>query len=397
MIEDPKNTENISQKLMLRAGMIKQVESGLFVYLPLFLRVVQKVNGIIRKNMESVNACEVKFPILISKETLEQTGRWSMFGKEMFTLEDRNNKEYAISPTNEEYACFVGKNYLSSYKDLPFCVYQIQQKHRDEISPRGGVMRAREFIMKDAYSFHETAEDLNKYYQDMAKAYHNLFSEMDLKVAQVQADSGVMGGNICHEFMALTDNGNDDIALCDCGFSANSETLNQKTCPTCGKELTFTQGNELGHIFQLGKRYSEALNITVLDKNNQETVVTMGCYGLGIERIISAIIEQHHDEKGISWPKSVAPFMVNIVTINPKDEAQFKLSEQIYNQLKQKNIDVLWDEREERFGVKLADSELIGIPYNIIVGKNAANNQVEFQQRLGEKQLITAEDVLKMF
>ena len=396
MIEEP-TSENISQKLMLKAGMIKQVENGLFVYLPTFLRVVENVNSVIRKHLENAGASEVKFPILIGKDILTATNRWDSFGKEMFTLKDRNEKEYAISPTNEEYACFLAKSYLKSYKDLPLSVFQIQQKHRDEISPRGGVMRAREFIMKDCYSFHNTHEELEAYYAVMAQAYKDIFAELGLKVAMVQADSGVMGGKTCHEFMALTDNGNDDIAICDCGFAANMETLTSDVCPTCGKVMTKTQGNELGHIFQLGKRYTDVLNISVLDENNKDHIITMGCYGIGIERVISAIIEQHHDERGIAWPENVAPFKVNIITINPKDEAQFELSKKIYEELKARNVKVLWDDRNARYGVKLADSELIGIPFNIIVGKNAADNNVEFQPRCGEKTLINADDVLVKF
>ena len=394
--EMPTQTDFISQKLMLKSGMIKQVSSGLFVYLPTFMRVAEKVCGIIKKEMEKANSVPAKFPLLIAREDLEATNRWQSFGKEMFTLFDRNKREYAISPTNEEYSCFVAKNYIRSYKDLPFSIYQIQQKHRDEIRPRGGVMRAREFLMKDAYSFHTDEKSLDDYYKIMEKAYRNIFTKCGLDFVVVNADSGAMGGSGSQEFMAIAKDGEAEIGVCECGFATNLELLTENVCPHCGKSLKTLRANEVGHIFKLNTRYTEALNLTYVDENNKEQLMLQGCYGIGIERVISSIIEQHNDERGIAFPENMAPFKVNIIVINTKDEAQKELAEKIYHTLQDKDIEVLLDDRSERFGVKLADSELIGIPYNIIIGKRAGEGIVEFQKRAGEKTEVSADEVLNL-
>ena len=393
--EMPTQTDFISQKLMLKSGMIKQVSSGLFVYLPTFMRVAEKVCGIIKREMEKADSVPAKFPLLIAREDLEATNRWQSFGKEMFTLFDRNKREYAISPTNEEYACFVAQNYIRSYKDLPFSIYQIQQKHRDEIRPRGGVMRAREFLMKDAYSFHADEDSLDEYYKKMEKAYRNIFTKCGLDFVVVNADSGAMGGSGSQEFMALAKDGEAEIGVCGCGFATNTELLSEHICPHCGKELEILRANEVGHIFKLGTRYTDALNLKYVDENNQEKLMIMGCYGIGIERVISSIIEQHNDERGIAFPSHMAPFKANIIVINTKDEAQVKLAEEIYETLQDAGVETLLDDRNERFGVKLADSELIGIPYNIIVGKRASEGVVEFQKRRGDKLEALAGEILQ--
>ncbi|MBR4407001.1 MAG: proline--tRNA ligase [Clostridia bacterium] len=393
--EMPTQTDFISQKLMLKSGMIKQVSSGLFVYLPTFMRVAEKVCGIIKREMEKADSVPAKFPLLIAREDLEATNRWQSFGKEMFTLFDRNKREYAISPTNEEYACFVAQNYIRSYKDLPFSIYQIQQKHRDEIRPRGGVMRAREFLMKDAYSFHADEDSLDEYYKKMEKAYRNIFTKCGLDFVVVNADSGAMGGSGSQEFMALAKDGEAEIGVCGCGFATNTELLSEHICPHCGKELEILRANEVGHIFKLGTRYTDALNLKYVDENNQEKLMIMGCYGIGIERVISSIIEQHNDERGIAFPSNMAPFKANIIVINTKDEAQVKLAEEIYETLQDAGVETLLDDRNERFGVKLADSELIGIPYNIIVGKRASEGVVEFQKRRGDKLEALAGEILQ--
>ena len=395
--EMPTQTEFISQKLMLKSGMIKQVSSGLFVYLPTFMRVAEKVCSIIKKEMEKANCVPVKFPLLIAREDLEATNRWQSFGKEMFTLFDRNKREYAISPTNEEYACFMAKNYVRSYKDLPFSLYQIQQKHRDEIRPRGGVMRAREFLMKDAYSFHTDEKSLDEYYKVMEKAYRNIFTKCGLDFVVVNADSGAMGGSGSQEFMAIAEDGEAEIGVCECGFATNLELLTENVCPHCGKALKTLRANEVGHIFKLGTRYTEALNLTYVDENNKDQIMLQGCYGIGIERVISSIIEQHNDERGIAFPDNMAPFKANIIIINTKDEAQTTLAQELYEKLENAGIETLLDDRAERFGVKLADSELIGIPFNIIVGKGAGEGKVEFQKRCGEKIEVQANKILELF
>ena len=399
MKEEPTGVDYVSQKLMLKSGMLKQVSSGLFVYLPTFLRVCEKVMNVIHQNMQSVGACPVKFPILVAKEDLDATNRWDAYGDEMFKLTDRKGSEYAISPTNEEYACFMAKNFVKSAKNLPFCVYQIQQKHRDEIRPRGGVMRAREFIMKDAYSFHSSLESLDEYYNKMENAYKNIFKTFDLDFVEVLADSGAIGGKECHEFMSVCEKGEAEIGVCDCGFACNMELAPNGVCPECQKKITkVLQGNEMGHIFKLKTRYTQPLNLTFISPNNKPEILQMGCYGIGVERVISSIIEQHHDEKGIAFPENVAPFRVNIITANMKDETQVNLSQKIYDLLTEKGVEVIWDDRpDNRLGSKLADSELIGIPHNILVGKLASENKVEYFKRLGEKQTISAEEAVNKF
>lgn len=393
--DEPKNIDYVSQRLMLKSGMMKQVSSGLFVYLPTFMRVAEKVCAVIKKNMEKVNSCPVKFPILVAKEDLVATNRWDAYGDEMFRLKDRNDKDYAISPTNEEYACFMAKNFVKSVKNLPYSIYQIQQKHRDEIRPRGGVMRAREFLMKDAYSFHKDLESLNEYYLQMEQAYKDIFTELGINFVEVLADSGAMGGNECNEFMSVCQKGEAKIAVCDCGFTANEEIIQDGICPHCKKKITkFLEGNEIGHIFKLKTRYTEPLNLTIPNMPGN-VLMQMGCYGIGVERVICSIIEQHNDERGIAFPENVAPFKVNIITANMKDETSVKLSEKIYNELLEKGVEVLWDDRDDRIGSKLADSELIGIPYNILVGKLAGENKVEFFKRCGEKVVYSADEVIE--
>ena len=551
MLNNPADTESISQRLMLRTGMIKKVSNGLFVYLPNYMRVMSKVVRVIKEEMQSVDCNQVKFPILVAREFLEDSGRWNAYGKEMFKLKDRNGKDFAISPTNEEAACLMASQYVISYKDLPFSLYQIQQKHRDEIRPRGGVKRAREFIMKDAYSFHATSQCLDEYYQKMHDAYFRIFHRIGLKsIVAVKADSGAIGGDNSEEIMAVCPTGDAEIAVCQgCQYSANLEIIscprpekipftesklgvekvatpnistiedlsnflqidskkivksmifkadkefvmalvrgdrevndvklnkilkaqsielateeeiakNCKTavgfvgptiekmrifadyeienmqnfivganekdfhlknvnitdfkcefidlrnavegdvCPKCGKPITITHGDELGHIFQIGTRYTEPLSITFTNSDGKSELMTMGCYGIGIERVISAIIEEYADESGIAWPVQVAPFEVNIITVDMKNPEQKNLSESIYKNLVKNGYDVIWDDRQERAGFKFKDSELIGFPVNIIVGKNAVNNQVEIQKRLGEKVIINSneiEDILKEY
>ena len=396
--EEPSGVDYLSQKLMLKSGMMKQVSSGLFVYLPTFMRVAEKVCKVIHEKMESVNAVPVKFPILVAKEDLVATNRWDAYGDEMFRLKDRNKKEYAISPTNEEYACFMAKNFIKSAKNMPFCVYQIQQKHRDEIRPRGGVMRAREFIMKDAYSFHPSTQSLDEYYIKMENAYKEIFNTFGLDFVEVLADSGAMGGKECHEFMSVCDKGEAEIAVCECGFCANMELAPNGVCPECGKPIAkVLQGNEMGHIFKLKTRYSDPLNLTFINADGKPEILQMGCYGIGVERVICSIIEQNNDARGIAFPEIVAPFAVNIITANMKDEAQVHLSEEIYNELTALGVEVIWDDRADRLGSKLADSELIGIPYNILVGKNATEGKAEFFARCGEKTLLSKEEIIAKY
>jgi len=549
--EQPADCDSTAMSYMVRAGMIKKVSSGLFHYLPYFNMILRKVSYNLRRAMDEANASEMKFPILVAKETLETSHRWNAFGKEMFKLSDRSGNEYAISPTNEEYATLVAKSYVRSYNDLPFAIYQIQQKHRDEIRPRDGLVRAREFTMKDAYSFHTDEADLGEYYKKMGDIYTSFFSKLGIKTVPVLADGGAMGGLYCHEYMAIGDEGEADIAFCEgCNYGANLETVECKdvykenikfkgtykevitpdtkrivdlvkmlqrepkdfvksmvynaggklvmvlvrgdrevnelklakllkcdqielasekeiksigsvmgyvgpignlknvrviadyeikamtnfivgankknvhymdvnnadfkcefadvrfaeegdVCPVCGGKLNITKGNELGHIFALGTRYTEPFNATYVDALGKDVVMQMGCYGIGLERTVCSIIDQHHDNKGLVLPMSVAPFKVYLVIVDMKKEEQVKFAEGLYEELENSEIPVLLDDRNERAGVKFNDSELIGVPLRVTVGRGLETGEIEVNiRKTGERLTFKAdrakEEIIKL-
>jgi len=542
--EQPSDVDSTAMSYMVRSGMVKKVSAGLFHYMPYFNMILRKVSYQIRRAMDNVDCNEMKFPILVSRETLEKSNRWTAFGKEMFHLTDRNGVEFAISPTNEEYATLVAGAYVKSYNDLPFSIYQIQQKHRDEIRPRNGLVRAREFTMKDAYSFHANTEDLTTYYNKMAKEYTNLFNRLGIKTVPVVADSGAMGGMYCHEYMAIAEEGEADIAFCDeCGYGANLETVEIKdtykedmrfkgtykevitpdtkrivdlvsmlgrepkdfvksmvynsdgnlvmvlvrgdrevnesklakllkstslelatekeiksigsvmgyvgpignlenvriiadyeikamtnfivgankkevhymdvnnadfkcewadlrfadandVCPKCGGKLHISKGNELGHIFALGTRYTDKFNTTYVDNNGRPQILQMGCYGIGLERTVASIIDQHHDEKGIILPMCVAPFKVDIIIVDTKKQNQVEFAEKLYNNLEDRQVACLLDDRAERAGVKFNDFELIGVPIRVTVGRGLENGEVEVDVRsTGEKFTVKVEEI----
>ena len=386
------DADNISQVLMARAGLVKRMSNGLYVHMPLFLSVMEKVEAEICRAMASVDCAEVKFPVLIQKTDLEESGRWNAFGNEIFKLKDRGGKEMALSPTSEEAACFMARNYIQSYNQLPMSLFQIQKKYRDEISPRGGVMRAREFTMKDAYSFHASDKSLGEYFLKMRDAYTRIFTNLGLKTIHVEADNGAMGGKQSREFMVISDIGSDQIGVCECGYAANIEVLaDQKCdtpaclrkpedlgkvtakCPKCGHMMTFHKAYELGHIFALGTHYSEKLDLNYTDENGKQQILHMGCYGIGIERLIAAIIEQHHDANGIKWPQSLAPVSYNIITLNVDDPEVWEKSQKLYDEMTTKGESVLWDDRNVSAGVKLKDSDLLGIPNRIVVSKKGVS------------------------
>ena len=546
--EDIKDEESISGRLLNRSGMIKKVSNGVYMFLPLGLKVVNNIENIIREEMNKKNALELSMPSLIPYEIYEKTGRTNAFGKDVFALSDRYDRPYILGPTHEELFTIASSYKIKSYRDMPFTLYQFQNKFRDEPRPRFGLIRVREFIMKDAYSFDKDLDGLDKSYKDMYDVYVNSFNRMDLNYKIVKADTGVMGGLLSEEFQAITDIGEDTVVLCDsCDFSSNIEVtplitkevekeepkemkeeltkdlktiedvaaylnvsvkkcvkalmfdtdgklciafvrgdrevntnklakiLNVKNidlasdeliknnsnavagftgpvnlevgkdvkvvfdssiinlvnvvvgankenyhfinadiskchydvsgdisnvqegdiCPKCGGKLTFAKGIEIGNLFKLGTKYSESLNLTYLDEENKSNYVVMGSYGIGIARCMAAIVEQHHDDKGIIWPMSVAPFKVCIVVANSKDEVQNSLAGNLYEELTNNGIDTILDDRCERLGVKFNDMDLIGIPIRILVGKKASEDIVEFKLRDKDEVLeISSEDVI---
>ena len=529
--EDVKDEDSISGNLLVKAGFIKKTSAGIYMMLPLGLRVQDKIEAIIRKNMNETGAQEVRKPALIAQEYYEKSGRLENFGSSIYRLKDRTNKNYTLGPTHEELFAVASKMMIRSYKNMPFNLYQFQTKYRDEPRARFGLIRVKEFVMKDAYSFDSNEDGMNVAYDKMFNAYKKSFDEIGIDYRIVKADTGVMGGLLSEEFQAITPIGEDTIIYCDdCGYTSNIEIaecvyhdepstleylekemvytpnsgtieevcnyLNQSAdkfvktliylcdnkpyavmvrgdkevsetklskltgsfnveladlrtveevtgakvgfagpigvkcpiimdkevqymhnyivganktdyhyinvnnddfkpmavadirlitendvCPVCGKKLSFTKGIEVGNTFKLGTKYSKALDLTFLNSENKNEYVWMGSYGIGIGRCMAALVEQNHDEKGIIWPASVAPFKVAIVLISSKDENQVKVAENIYNSFKDAEIDVLLDDRDERPGVKFNDMELIGIPYRITVGRKAADGIVEVKKR----------------
>ncbi len=531
--EVPAEAEIKSHQLMLRAGMMRKVAAGVYSYLPMGLKVLKNVENVIRDAMDSHDAQEVLMPAVLPAETYMASGRWERFGPEMFRLKDRNSRDFCLGPTHEEVFTEMVKNEVHSYRSLPVTLYQIQTKYRDERRPRFGVMRSREFIMKDAYSFDRDTAGLDKSYDNMYDAYVQAFTAMNLDFIVVDADSGAMGGSGSQEFMVKSDVGEDTIAFCKCGYAANNEkaacvpqktecpegdlalekihTPNVKTidelvaflktnaklfvktliysadgepvavmvrgdrelneiklqnylgctelamadyetvekvtgaavgfagpvgikckllmdlevaemknyitganetdyhyintnhgrdfepdgvadfriiengdvCPKCGGVIETAQGIEVGHIFKLGTKYSDALGCKYLDENGKDATVVMGCYGIGVNRCVAAIIEQNCDENGIIWPVNIAPYKVVIVPVNIGDEQQMAVAEKMYNDLKAKGIEVIMDDRDERAGVKFKDADLIGTPLRITVGKLVADGLVEYKLRSG--------------
>lgn len=532
--EVPAEAETVSHQLMLRAGIIRKLAAGVYSYLPLGLRVLKKVENIVREEMDNHDAQELLMSALLPAESYQASGRWDVFGANMFRLKDRNSRDFCLGPTHEEIFTETVKSCLRSYRQLPVTLYQIQTKYRDESRPRFGVIRAREFVMKDAYSFDRTWEGLDVSYGKMYDAYCKIFDRLGLDYIVVDADSGAMGGSGSQEFMVKSEVGEDTICYCPaCQYAANVEkaeckltgkekevkkeiekihtpnvktieelvaflntdstkfvktllyTAGEKTvavmvrgdrevnevklanylnvpgddlqmsapevvmeatnakvgfagpigikvpvimdrevsemsnfivganetdyhfvnvntddfkaevidvrtiapgdpCPKCGQPISTTQGIEVGHIFKLGTKYTEALECTYLDENSASQPMIMGCYGIGVSRTIAAAIEQFSDDNGIVWPLAIAPYHVSVVPVNVDNEIQAQIAEEIYEALKKEGIEVLLDDRSERAGVKFKDADLIGMPVRITVGKKAADGICEFKLRTDE-------------
>ncbi|MEC0695082.1 proline--tRNA ligase [Bacillus atrophaeus] len=545
--EVPADADAKSHQLLLRAGFIRQNTSGVYSYMPLAYKVIKNIQTIVREELEKINAVEMLMPALQQAETWQESGRWYTYGPELMRLKDRHGREFALGATHEEVVTSLVRDEVKSYKRLPLTLYQIQSKFRDEKRPRFGLLRGREFIMKDAYSFHASEESLDETYENMYGAYTNIFARCELNVRPVIADSGAMGGKDTHEFMALSEIGEDTIAYSDeSTYAANiemAEVINrdassseepkalekvhtpdvktieelsgfldispeaciksvlckaddrfvlvlvrgdhevndikvknllqaevvelasrEEVVQQLGTEpgfvgpvevskevevyadlavkamvnavaganeqdyhyknvnvgrdaaikeyadlrfiqegdpspdgkgtIRFAEGIEVGQVFKLGTRYSEAMNATYLDENGRSQPMLMGCYGIGISRTLSAIAEQHHDEKGLIWPKSVAPYDLHILALNMKNDAQKELAEKLYETFKTEGYDVLFDDRAERAGVKFADSDLIGLPIRITVGKRADEGIVEVKiRKTGESSEVSIEEL----
>ena len=406
--EDPSDAELISHKLMVRSGMIKKTAAGIYSWLPIGLKVLKKVEEIVRKNLNNFDAEEILMPMVQPAELWKESGRYGEYGKELLKFDDRSNRGFVLGPTHEEIICEIFRSHPKSYKDLPVNLYQIQTKFRDEIRPRFGVMRSREFLMKDAYSFDIDEKGLVKSYGKMKDAYISIFDEIGLDYRIVKADSGNIGGDVSEEFHILADSGEDLIAVSDSSdFAANVEVLNYdkdpselegKKSPDGKGKLKIKRGIEVGHIFQLGQKYSQAMNVRVKDMNGNSIHPFMGCYGIGVSRIVAAAIEQNHDDRGIQWPDKITPFGVNIICLDPESDEIMKVCSEIYSILQKSGFDPLLDDRDIRAGIKFKEHELLGIPYSIIIGpNNFKNTKLEFGIRAQNEKIDMKLDDIKKY
>jgi prolyl-tRNA synthetase len=423
--ETPKEAEIVSHRLMLRAGMIRQESAGIYAWLPLGLKVLNKVNAIVREEQNRSGAVELLMPTIQSADLWRESGRYDAYGKEMLRIQDRHEREMLFGPTNEEMITEIFRGYVRSYKDLPLNLYHIQWKFRDEVRPRFGVMRSREFLMKDAYSFDLDQAGAVHSYNKMFVAYLRTFARMGLKAIPMRADTGPIGGNLSHEFIILASTGESevfchadyldyDIPAVDTDFdsipglqgivdrwtslyAATSEMHDAAAFEAipADKKLS-ARGIEVGHIFYFGTKYSEPMGARVMGPDGQERDVHMGSYGIGPSRLIAAIIEASHDENGIIWPEAVAPFDVAILNLKAGDAGTDGACERLYNELNAAGRDVLYDDRDERPGGKFATADLIGVPWQVLIGpKGLAEGKVELKRRAtGEREHLSLEDVV---
>ena len=487
--ETPNDATLASHIYLIRAGLIQSVGgSGLYNFLPLGKKILDKVRAVVKEELDNAGCQEVSLSFVTPAALWAESGRLEKYGKELLRFKDRKNNDFILGPTHEEMMVNLVRQTVKSYKQLPLNVYQINLKFRDEIRPRFGLMRGREFLMKDAYSFHANTEDMQREFALMEETYKKIFTRLGLEFRVVDADSGAIGGSGSKEFMVLADSGEDTIVVCDnCEYGANIEAAVAKTkiydtntqikvitmkafydegetkvvhfalpstielqevkacnavgandlveceesdtittlvvdialegvdtldvekktyvdisavnegdsCVHCAGTLRYTKGIEAGHIFQLGTQYSEPLGCNFLDENGKSVPMVMGTYGIGVSRLLAGIIEQNHDEKGCIWTKESAPFDVQVIISNIKDEEQVALGEKLYAELKANNIDVLLDDRKERFGPKIKDFELLGVPYAVIIGKKLVDGEVELIARRGlEKEVFSPESIL---
>ena len=408
--DTPQDAEVISHQLMLRAGMIRRVTSGIYTWLPIGLKVLRKVENIVREEMDASGAQEVLMPMVQPKELWEETQRWEKMGPELLRIQDRHERDFCLGPTHEEVITDLIRNNIKSYKELPLNLYQIQTKFRDEVRPRYGVMRGREFLMKDSYSFNLDEDSLNESYVLMKEAYKKILDRLGLQFKIVKADSGAIGGDTSEEFHVLAENGEDTIAISDSSDFAintellleegeNIESLQGKPSPDGEGIIEIKKGIEVGHIFQLGKVYTDAMKANVLDNEGKAQNLYMGCYGIGVSRLVAAAIEQNNDDKGIIWPEAMTPFEVNIIAIGfDKDEKIAKASTDLYSKLSSMGYEVMLDDRKDGYGIKMKDAELIGVPINVIIGKQyLQNGEIELKHRDGQSSIGKIEDIATIF
>lgn len=387
--EAPKDELSINAQLLIRAGFVDKLMAGVYSYLPLGFKVFKKIENIIREEINNIGGQELFLPVLHPKALWEKTGRWQY--DEMFKLKNREAKEFGLGWTHEEIITPLVKNFVNSYKDLPIYVYQIQDKFRDELRSKSGLLRGREFVMKDLYSFHASEKDLDEYYEKVKTAYFKIFERCGLgKDTFLTLASGGTFSQYSHEFQTITPAGEDEIYFCpQCNLGINKEIIQQEKnqCPECGnKELEVKKSIEVGNIFKLKDKYTRPFNFEFKDKSGNGNPVLMGCYGIGLGRLMGTIVEVHNDTRGIIWPEEVAPFRVHLIKIGESSEVE-KTAEELYRDLQKKGIEVLYDDREGKTaGEKFAEADLIGIPTRLVVSeKTLKADSVELKKRAEEK------------
>ena len=379
----PKDAEIASHKILLKGGYIKQHAAGVYTYMPLAYRAIKKIENIIREELDKIGCSELLMPALQSKDLWVESGRWDAYGKELMRLKDRHDREFCLGPTHEEVITAVVRDSVNSYKKLPLALYQIQTKYRDEFRPRFGLMRGREFIMKDLYTFSTSKEDLDVWYNKIRQAYINIFTRCGLKFRIVNASSGQIGGKSSEEFMALCEIGEDTIIYSDSSdFASNTELCDlQEGAPSPDGKGTIkhAKGIELGHIFKLGTKYSEPMNLMFIDVDNKKKPVIMGCYGIGVSRVLMAILEQNNNDLKVLWPQEIAPFKIHVIPTDKVGSDGYNKALELHDHLVSKGYEVLIDDRGESAGVKFNDSDLIGCKYRIIVGRKISEGIVELK------------------
>jgi prolyl-tRNA synthetase len=396
--EAPADEAAKNAQLLIRAGFIHKEMAGVYSYLPLGLRVLARIESVIRRAMDAIGGQEVRLATLHPADPWKKTGGWDAVDV-LFKLQSRTEKEYALGQSEEEIATPIAAEYARSYKDLPLAIYQIGQKYRDELRAKSGIMRGREFGMKDMYSFHETQEDFERFYEIVKKAYLAVYAALGLVAKVTEASGGAFSEKISYEFMVLTEAGEDDIVYCEaCDFCANVEVAKEKegdTCPKCGAgALKKARASEVGNVFDLGQKYPKAFGYTYKDKEGKEKSPIVGCYGFGTTRVMGVIAEKMADEKGLVWPESVAPFLVHLVCLTPSDEKVVAAADALYDDLHKAGVDVLYDDRDLSAGQKLAEADLLGIPARVVVSaKTLEVGKVESTyRRTGQTALVSREE-----
>ena len=395
--QPPKDADTVNHKLLVQAGFVDQLMAGVYSYLPLGLRVLRNIEQIVRQEMDEIGGQEVLMPILHPNENWKKTGGWDNIDV-LFKIKSRTGKEYALGQSEEEVVTPLVMTRVNSYKDLPVAVYQINWKYRDELRAKSGILRGREFFMKDMYSFHVSQEDFDTYYKTVKEAYLKIFERLGLTAKVTEASGGAFTKKISYEFMVLTDAGEDDILYCqNCDYCINIEVANDLSegskCKLCGTDgLKKARASEVGNVFDLGKKYGVDFDLSFLDEDGQKKFPIMGCYGLGISRVMGVIVEKFNDERGIIWPESVAPFKIYLISIGKDEEA-----DTLYEELKKNGIEVLYDDRKDKSpGEKFADCDLMGIPNRVVLSTKLEIGQTEVKRRHeGQVSIISKDELLK--